>query len=147
MTNSSLRRVLGSSAKMAIATFSSRILGLIRDLAMTSYFGASGVTDSFLVAFRIPNMLRDLFAEGAFSAAFVPVFTEINQKNQEEARRLLWSLFLLLGMITSFISVLIMIFAPELVGLLAPKFLENPDKFDMTVTFIRIMSPFFKRIF
>jgi len=67
--------VLRSSMKMAVATFCSRILGLVREQIMAAYFGASGLTDAFLVAYRIPNLLRDLLAEGAFSAAFVPTFT------------------------------------------------------------------------
>ena len=69
-------KVMGSSAKMAVATFSSRILGLVREQAMAAIFGASGLTDAFTVAYRIPNMLRDLFAEGAFSSAFVPIFPQ-----------------------------------------------------------------------
>ena len=131
-----------SSAKMAVATFSSRILGLVRELSMAAYFGASGMTDAFLVAYRIPNMLRDLFAEGAFSSAFVPVFTEVREKDPQEARRLLWSLFVLLGLITLIISIAIIIFAPELASLFAPSFKQVPDKFQTTVILIRIMAPF-----
>ena len=75
-SNKSPFLVLFSSLKMGLATFCSRILGLVRELLLASYFGASGMTDAFFVAYRIPNLLRDLFAEGAFSAAFVPVFTQ-----------------------------------------------------------------------
>jgi putative peptidoglycan lipid II flippase len=127
---------------MAIATLSSRILGLIRELAMASVFGASGVTDAFLVAYRIPNVLRDLFAEGNFSPAFVPIFTEVNQKSKEEAKKLMWSVFLLLGLITSILSVGMIIFSEELVTLFAPKFIIDPEKFQLTVTMLKIMAPF-----
>ena len=82
--------VLRSTIKMAVATFLSRILGLVREQVMAAYFGASGMTDAFLVAFRIPNLLRDLFAEGAFSAAFVPTFIEANQESQQKSRELMW---------------------------------------------------------
>ena len=78
-----------SSLKMATATFSSRILGLVREQVMAATFGASGITDAFTVAYRVPNMLRDLFAEGAFSSAFVPVFTKVRQLGDREARTLL----------------------------------------------------------
>ncbi len=127
---------------MAIATFFSRILGLVREQVMAAYFGASGVTDAFLVAYRIPNLLRDLFAEGAFSSAFVPTFVEANQESKDKSRELMWSLFWLLSMITGVISIGIMIFAPELIRIFAPSFINDPEKFEITVNLTRIMAPF-----
>ena len=127
---------------MALATFFSRILGLVREQVMAAYFGASGLTDAFLVAYRIPNLLRDLFAEGAFSSAFVPTFVEANQEDPLKARKLFWSLFILLGGLTLLLSTLIFIFAPEIIGLFAPSFKADPNKFETTVLLTRIMSPF-----
>lgn len=141
--NKNMGKVMGSSAKMAVATFSSRILGLVREQAMAAIFGASGLTDAFTVAYRIPNMLRDLFAEGAFSSAFVPIFTEARLKDPLQARRLLWSLFVLLGGITGLISIFIVLFAPQLAHFLTTeKFLGDLQRFEITVTLIRIMGPF-----
>jgi putative peptidoglycan lipid II flippase len=134
--------VLKSTIKMAMATFVSRILGLVREQVMAAYFGASGVTDAFLVAYRIPNLLRDLFAEGAFSSAFVPTFVEANQESKEKSRELMWSLFWLLSLITGTICLGIMIFAPELIQLFAPAFVDDPEKFQLTVNLTRIMAPF-----
>lgn len=134
--------VLRSTFKMAIATFCSRILGLVREQVMAAYFGASGVTDAFLVAYRIPNLLRDLFAEGAFSSAFVPTFVEANQESQRASRELMWSLFWLLSFITGAVCIGIMIFAPELITLFAPAFTKDPEKFQLTVNLTRIMAPF-----
>lgn len=134
--------VIRSTIKMAIATFFSRILGLIREQVMAAYFGASGMTDAFLVAYRIPNLLRDLFAEGAFSAAFVPTFIEANQESKEKSRELMWSLFWLLFFITGTICLGICIFAPELVSTFAPSFTKDPVKFEVTVNLTRIMAPF-----
>jgi putative peptidoglycan lipid II flippase len=96
---------------MAVATMSSRVLGLVREQVMAWLYGAGPVTDIFWVAFRIPNMLRDLFAEGAFSAAFVPTFAEKLNIGKEQARRLLWSLAVLLFITTGAISLIIMIAA------------------------------------
>ena len=127
---------------MAFATFCSRILGLVREQVMAAYFGASGLTDAFLVAYRIPNLLRDLFAEGAFSAAFVPTFVEANQSSPLKARKLFWALFILLGSLTLFFSVLICIFSPEIISLFAPSFKLDLIKFEKTVMLTRIMSPF-----
>lgn len=134
--------VIRSSIKMATATFFSRILGLVREQVMAAYFGASGITDAFLVAYRIPNLLRDLFAEGAFSSAFVPTFVEANQVSKDESRELMWSLFWLLFFITGTISIGIMIFAPELISVFAPSFVKDQEKFDITVNLTRIMAPF-----
>lgn len=138
----STRNVLKSSLKMAVATFCSRILGLVREQLMAAYFGASGLTDAFLVAFRIPNLLRDLLAEGAFSAAFVPTFTEANHEAREKGNELLWELVVLLGVITTVLTFLIYGFAPDLIRLFAPAFVDDPVKFELTVTLTRIMSPF-----
>lgn len=127
---------------MAVATFLSRILGLVREQVMAAYFGASGITDAFLVAFRIPNLLRDLFAEGAFSSAFVPTFVEAKHESHEASRELLWTLFWLLTITTGIICLLIGIFAPELITVFAPTFLNDPEKFHITVVLTRIMAPF-----
>jgi putative peptidoglycan lipid II flippase len=134
--------VLFSSIKMALATLISRLLGLVREQVMAMTFGAGGLTDAFFVAYRIPNLLRDLFAEGAFSAAFVPTFVEANGKSSQHARKLLWGVCLLLGGVTLFFSGMIFIFAPEIVNLFAPTFYEDPQKFEITVNLTRVMAPF-----
>lgn len=127
---------------MGIATFASRVLGLVREQVMAAVFGASGLTDAFLVAFRVPNVLRDLFAEGSFSPAFVPVFLEERIKDPLAARRLLWSLAVLLTVITTILSLLMIIFSPELIRIFAPTFISDPEKFELTVVLTRIMAPF-----
>ncbi len=142
IANNKKSGLLRSSLVMAGATFSSRVLGLVREQAMAHIFGASGITDAFLIAYRIPNMLRDLFAEGAFSSAFVPVFTEVKEKSKNEARRLLWSLFILLFCTTSVIALGMIYFAPELVAGIAPKFLEDTEKFELAVGLLKLMAPF-----
>lgn len=140
MANS--KALILSSIKMALATFCSRILGLVREQVLAFMFGASSLTDAFYVAFRIPNLLRDLFAEGAFSAAFVPAFVEQKGKSIEEARRLLWSLFLFLFLSTTLISLLTIWFAPEIVSVFAPGFQDDALKMEVTVALTRMMAPF-----
>ncbi|MFI5390163.1 MAG: murein biosynthesis integral membrane protein MurJ [Bacteriovoracales bacterium] len=135
-------KVLSSSIKMGSATFASRIMGLVREQVQAAIFGASGLTDAFLVAFRVPNVLRDLFAEGSFSPAFVPVFLEERIKDPMLARRLLWSLATLLTIITTILSLLMIIFAPDLIRIFAPTFIADPEKFQLTVALTRIMAPF-----
>ncbi len=141
---SSRKSLLKSAGAMGVATFFSRILGLIRELVFAFLFGASDATDAFQVAFRIPNLLRDLFAEGAMSAALVPTFTRA-YKEQGEARA--WYLaglvFRVLFVFTSLLAVIGIIFAPELVSLYAGAFKETAGKFELTVDLTRIMYPFF----
>lgn len=132
-----------SSLKMASATFSSRILGLVREQVMAATFGASGITDAFTVAYRVPNMLRDLFAEGAFSSAFVPVFTKVRQLGDVQARTLLWSMAIILFLLTCAIATGVIVFAPEVVQFMTDKeFVADPERFELTVQMVRIMAPF-----
>ena len=137
-------RPLFSSFKMALATFLSRILGLIREQMMAFTFGATGMTDAFMVAYRIPNMLRDLFAEGALSQAFVPIFTEVLAlPEKEKARRFFWSLFCFLGLITGLISFFIFLNAPLLIEWATDnRFTENQERYKITIQLLRIMAPF-----
>ena len=125
---------------MAVAVFFSRILGLIREQSMAILFGAGTFTDAFLIAFRIPNLFRDLFAEGALSAAFVSVFSKLKDRTQQKslAEHVAFVLFIVLFVLTAFLY----IFAPQLVDLLAGSFSTVPGKFELTVTLTRIILPF-----
>jgi putative peptidoglycan lipid II flippase len=128
---------------MAVATFLSRIMGLVREQSFAYLFGAGIWTDAFNVAFRIPNLLRDLFAEGAMSAAFVPTFNAVLQRDgRDRAFRLTNLTLTALLIIVGALSVLGILLAPTLVGVLAPEFRSIPEKFAVTVTMTRIMFPF-----
>jgi putative peptidoglycan lipid II flippase len=128
---------------VSAATFASRILGLLRDQVFAAWFGAGTAADAFNMAFRVPNLVRDLFAEGAMSASFVPTFTEWRERQGDEAawalgRQLMSTLLaVLLGLCT-----LGWIFAPQLIGLIAGGFAVVPGKLALTVTLTRIMLPF-----
>ena len=135
-------KILKSSAVMAVATLTSRVLGLVREQAIAMMFGASFLTDAFWVAYRIPNMLRDLFAEGNFSSAFVPVLSEELTKSEKAGRDLFWSVFLLLIITTSVISTIVLLFSDQIVGFIAPSFLENPDQFEIASNLVKLMSFF-----
>ncbi len=129
---------------MGLATLISRVLGLVREQAFAILFGAGHATDAFNVAFRIPNLLRDLFAEGAMSAALVPTFTRARvEQGDRRAWRVAGLVFRVLFVGVSVLSVLGMLFAPELVGLYASAFRDVPGKFELTVSMTRIMFPFF----
>ena len=135
--------VARSAAVMGVATFFSRIAGLVREQTFAYLFGAGKWTDAFNVAFKIPNLLRDLFAEGAMSAAFVPTFNGIMQKSgQEKAFRLTNLTFCAVLVIVGALTVIGMVLSPYIVQILAPQFVNDPEKFAVTVTMTRIMFPF-----
>lgn len=132
-----------SAGIVSIAIFLSRITGLVREMVMAQKFGAGFAYDAFLLGFRIPNLSRDLFAEGSLSAAFVPTFTYyLTKKTPQEAAALsnvvATATFLFIGLL----CVLGMIFTPQLVWLLAPGYAAVPGKLDLAVHLTRIMFPF-----
>jgi putative peptidoglycan lipid II flippase len=130
-----------AAAVVAVAVLCSRVLGLAREQIFAALFGGGRVMDAFTIAFRIPNLLRDLFAEGALSTAFVTVFTKTTAlENDAAAWRLANKVATLAAVTLSAITVLGILTAPWLVGLLAPGF--DPEKAALTVTLTRIMYPF-----
>ncbi|HCL82043.1 MAG TPA: murein biosynthesis integral membrane protein MurJ [Nitrospiraceae bacterium] len=136
-------RISRAAGLMSIATLISRILGYVKDMILARYFGATGMADVFFVAFRIPNLLRELFAEGSMSSAFVPVLTEYRTKQgEDEAKRLVGVTFIFILVFVGIICALGIIFAPAIVTAIAPGFLNDPEKFSNTVLLTRIMFPF-----
>lgn len=136
--------VLKAAGLMGAATFLSRILGLVREQAFAFLFGAGNATDAFNVAFRIPNLLRDLFAEGAMSASLVPVFTRSRiEEGDRRAWRVAGLVFRVLFAVVGVLALIGIVFAPQLVDLYAGAFKEIPGKFDLAVRMTRIMFPFF----
>ena len=135
--------LMRSASVVSAAVFLSRITGLIREIAMARLFGAGQVYDAFLLGFRIPNLTRDLFAEGALSSAFVPIFTKyLSTRGKQEAAELSNLVATALLLVVGVVCVLGMIFSPALVSLLAPGFAAVPGKFELAVKLTRIMFPF-----
>ncbi len=135
--------LLKALAAVSSMTLVSRILGFLRDAVIARAFGAGAATDAFFVAFKLPNLLRRLFAEGAFSQAFVPVLAEYKNKRGIEATHILvnkvaTALFLVLVAVAG----LGIVAAPLVVVVSAPGFLATPDKFNLTVDLLRIVFPY-----
>jgi putative peptidoglycan lipid II flippase len=136
-------RLARSAGVFGLATIASRILGLVRDQVLAFYFGAGDANDAFRVASRIPNLVRDLFAEGAMSAAFVPTFTrQLTLHGRERAWRLGSSVINALLLVTGVIVVAGIVFADSLVRLYAPGFADVPGKIELTIYLTRIVFPF-----
>jgi putative peptidoglycan lipid II flippase len=132
-----------STTIVSSATFISRLFGLIREQIFAFLFGAGFATDAFVAAFRIPNLLRDLFAEGALSAAFVPVFTDyLTNKGKEEAFKVANLVINGLAVILSALIIVGIFITPYIVDLIAPGFGQFHGKVELTSLLARIMFPF-----
>lgn len=132
-----------AASTVSALTLASRITGLVRELLMAATFGASGLTDAFNVAFRIPNLFRRLFAEGAFSQAFVPALAHVKETQGEEAtRRLIDSVATILAWALLLTCALGVAGAPVLVWMLASGFQKDPQSFEAAVLMTRWMFPY-----
>jgi putative peptidoglycan lipid II flippase len=135
--------LLRTLAAVSSLTMVSRVLGYVRDFFIARVFGAGMLTDAFFVAFKIPNLLRRLFAEGAFSQAFVPILGEYkNTTSAEETRTLVDSISTILFLALVVAAALGVAVAPLIVYLTAPGFAAEPDKFAVTVQLLRITFPY-----
>ncbi len=136
------RSLVKSSGLVAIGVLSSRLLGFIRDMVLANVLGTGWIADAFLVAQRIPNLLRDLVGEGAANAAIVPVISEYHHHNRAQWLQLInvvmaWGVIILGG-----ITLIGIIAAPLIVRVMAPGFVSDPAKFELTVNLTRIMFPY-----
>ena len=136
-------RIAQAAGLAAAATLTSRILGLVREQVLAALFGAGDQMDAYFVAFRIPNLVRDLFAEGAMSAAFVPTFTRhLTLHGKQDAWRLGNNVLNALMLVTGVTVALGMVFVRPLVSLYAHNFESVPGKLELTTQLARVMMPF-----
>lgn len=126
------------------ATMASRVLGFVREALIANTLGTGPVADAFYAAFRFPNLFRRLFAEGAFNSAFVPLFAkELETGGKAGAREFAEQILSVLLIVLIALSAVAIIFMPFLVGtIIAPKFSDTPEKFDLTILLTRIMFPY-----
>lgn len=137
------RGLMRSGMVVGAMTMLSRVLGLVRDVVVATLLGAGAGADAFFVAFRIPNFMRRLFAEGAFNQAFVPVLSEYSTtRSRDEVRELLNAVSGSLTMVLALITALAMLAAPWLSWLFAPGFSRDPAKLALTAEMLRLTFPY-----
>ncbi|MAL99486.1 MAG: murein biosynthesis integral membrane protein MurJ [Alteromonadaceae bacterium] len=135
--------LLRSSSLVGMMTLFSRVLGLVRDMVIARYFGAGAGADAFFVAFKIPNFLRRLFAEGAFNQAFVPVLSEYRHKHGHDAvRGLVNAVAGSLGFVLLLITVLAVMGSPLITAVFAPGFIDDPIRFGLASDMLRLTFPY-----
>lgn len=141
--NSGPSGLLRSTGVVSFFTLMSRVLGLVRDVVLASFFGATAGADAFLVAFKIPNFMRRLFAEGAFAQAFIPVLSEYKtQRSHDAVRDLVNRVCGSLGTALLSLTVFAVIFAPWIIMLFAPGFVQFADKIALSGELLRITFPY-----
>tara|TARA_R110002110_G_scaffold415612_6_gene652052 strand:+ start:79249 stop:80796 length:1548 start_codon:yes stop_codon:yes gene_type:complete len=124
-------------------TMGSRVLGFVRDMFIAAFLGAGQVSDAFFVALQFPNIFRRLFAEGAFNAAFVPLFAgELTEHGRAAARAFAERVFGIMLLILILLSILVEIFMPEVMAVVAGGFRDDPEKFNLAVDFARLTFPY-----
>jgi len=137
------KSVLRSASIISVATLCSRLLGFIRDIIIAAFFGTGMTSEAFFVAFRIPNLLRDLVGEGAANSAFVPVFCQYWAKDEKKD---FWDLvgnaFWIILIVLAGISIFGILFSRPIVSLIAPGFLGDPQKFSLTTQLTRFLFPY-----
>ena len=135
--------LLKSLAAVSSITMISRVLGFVRDTILARIFGAGVATDAFFIAFKLPNLLRRIFAEGAFSQAFVPILAEYKTQQGEEATRTFLAYVAgLLTLVLALVTLLGMLAAPWIVWVSAPGFADEPERFALTVDLLRVTFPY-----
>ncbi len=136
-------KVARAAGVVGLATMLSRVFGFIRDMVVAGFFGAGLVTDAFFVAFRIPNLLRRLLAEGSLTVSFVPVFTEyLKKRSRQEALELADVAFTSLSVVLVVVSIAGVLFAPFIVAVMAPGFVKHDVQYELTVLLTRFMFPY-----
>ena len=135
--------LLRSTSLVSIMTFISRMVGFVRDMVIANFFGAQAGIDAFFVAFRIPNFMRRLFAEGAFSQAFVPVLAEYQKtRSPEDVRTFIARISGHLSSILSLVTIVGIFAAPLIIFLFAPGFSQNGLRAELATEMLRITFPF-----
>ena len=134
--------LIKSTGTFSLFTMVSRVLGYLRDLLIAIYLGSGPIADAFFVAFRIPNTFRRLFSEGTFNAAFVPSYSSELTKGKKKANQFANKIFNLLLIFLIITVLLIEVFMPGFIFILAPGFVENTDKLEITILLTRITFPF-----
>ncbi|MFH1440858.1 MAG: murein biosynthesis integral membrane protein MurJ [Candidatus Omnitrophota bacterium] len=137
------KTIIKSVGIVSFATFCSRILGFVRDIIIARLFGVYVYAQAFVIAFKIPNLFRDLVGEGAANAAFVPVFSEYLQKGKKDEFWQLTNVILnLLLVVLTGLSLFGVLFAPVIVRIVAPGFMADPEKLKTTILLTRILFPY-----
>lgn len=137
------KNITRSAGRVASGTMISRLLGFVREMVAAYLLGAGVYADAFYAAFQIPNLFRRILGEGSMSASFIPVLSEyLHTKSKEETQELINVVNTVLILVLSVLTVLGMVFAPEIVNLMRHGFISDPEKFELTITLTRYLFPF-----
>ena len=134
--------LIKSTGTFSFFTVLSRISGYVRDILIAFFLGTGFIADAFFVAFRIPNTFRRLFSEGTFNAAFIPSYTSEQRLGKIKSDKFANQVFNILLIVLFILVIIVELFAPFFVSLLAPGFIEDDQKIDLAIKLTRITFPF-----
>lgn len=134
--------IVKTTSVLSLGTLVSRVLGFVRDILLAKFLGTTFRADAFFVAFRIPNLFRDILGEGGMNSSVVPVISEYAQKDKKELVNFLSAVFVFVFIALSTITILGIAFAPWVVRLIAPGFIVDPQKLELTIQLTRWMFPY-----
>jgi putative peptidoglycan lipid II flippase len=137
------QKIARAATTIGMGTLLSRILGFLRDMVIAQFFGAGMAADAFFVAFRIPNLWRRLVGEGSLTISFIPVYTEyLTRRSKEETEEVTHIAFTLAGVLLLVLTLFGIFFSPVLIRIVAPGFIQNPEKFQLTIALNQIIFPY-----
>ena len=134
--------IVKSTGTFSFFTIISRLLGYLRDILIAVFLGTGALADVFFVAFRIPNTFRRLFSEGTFNAAFVPSYSSEMMKGKKKSNEFANNILNLLSLGLFFLVLIVQIFMPAFVSMIAPGFIEDVNKMNLAISLTRITFPF-----
>ena len=136
-------RLIKSAFSVATLTVLSRVAGFLREMLQAHYFGAGAMNDALKLAIRIPSVFRRIFAEGAFNASFIPIFSSIlTSRGKKDALEFAQNIFSILAITLAILILLVELFLPQFISLLYPGLSKTPERLMYTIEFTRIMFPF-----
>ena len=133
---------LNNFSKITSNILGSRVTGFLRDVLFANYLGANLLSDAFLFAYRLPNLFRRIFAEGAVNSVFIPMYVNQEKENPKLSNDFIWCIFIIFFFITAFLSILISVFNHQVISIFAPGFLSNNSQYDLAIKILPITFPF-----
>ena len=133
---------INNFSKITSNILGSRLTGFIRDVLLANFLGANLLSDAFLFAYRLPNLFRRIFAEGAVNSVFIPMYVNLEKENKKLSNDFIWFIFIIFFIFTGLLTFLVLVFNDNVISILAPGFVDNKSQFNLASILLPITFPF-----
>ena len=133
---------INNFSKITSNILGSRLTGFIRDVLLANFLGANLLSDAFLFAYRLPNLFRRIFAEGAVNSVFIPMYVNLEKENKKLSNDFIWFIFIIFFIFTGLLTILVVLFNDNVISILAPGFVDNKSQFNLASILLPITFPF-----